>query len=98
MNALLIVGTAAMIWVGGSIMIHGLHEFGLHEPYQSIHDLAEATARSASIAVGFVTWFVTAFFDGIFGLILGLLLIPVVAKVIDPVIAKLSGKEKTLHH
>lgn len=98
MKALLIIGTAAMIWVGGSIVIHGLHEFGLHEPYQSIHHMAEGGAHAVGAATGFVTWFVTAFFDGIFGLILGLLLIPVVAKVIDPVIAKLSGKETTPHH
>lgn len=97
MKALLIIGTAAMIWVGGSIVIHGLHEFGLHEPYQSIHDLAEGAAHMVASATGFVTWFVTAFFDGVFGLILGLLLIPVVAKVIDPVIAKLTGKD-TAHH
>jgi predicted DNA repair protein MutK len=97
MKALLIIGTAAMIWVGGSIVIHGLHEFGLHEPYQSIHDLAEGATHMVGSAAGFVTWFVTAFFDGIFGLILGLLLIPVVAKIIDPVIAKLTGKEKAHH-
>ncbi|MEM5476861.1 DUF808 domain-containing protein [Pacificibacter sp. AS14] len=97
MKALLIIGTAAMIWVGGSIVIHGLHEFGLHEPYESIHHMAEAAAHMVGTATGFVTWFVTAFFDGIVGLILGLLLIPVVAKVIDPVIAKLTGKEKAHH-
>jgi predicted DNA repair protein MutK len=97
MKALLIIGTAAMIWVGGSIVIHGLHEFGLHEPYQSIHDVAETAAHMFNTATGFVTWFVTAFFDGVFGLILGLLLIPVVAKIIDPAIAKLTGKESTHH-
>lgn len=98
MKALLIIGTAAMIWVGGSIVIHGLHEFGLHEPYQSIHDMAEGAAHMVGQATGFVTWFVTAFFDGIFGLILGLLLIPLVAKVIDPLIAKVTGKESASHH
>ncbi|MBU2866911.1 DUF808 domain-containing protein [Pacificibacter marinus] len=97
MRALLIIGTAAMIWVGGSIVIHGLHAFGLHEPYQSIHDLAEGAAHMVGRATGFVTWFVTAFFDGIFGLIVGLLLIPLVAKIIDPAIAKLTGKENTHH-
>lgn len=92
MRALMIVGTAAMIWVGGSIIIHGLHEFGLHQPYQGIHDIAHAIGHGAGGAAGFVTWFVTAFFDGVFGLIYGLILIPLVARVINPAIRAVTGK------
>ncbi|MEC9104612.1 MAG: DUF808 domain-containing protein, partial [Pseudomonadota bacterium] len=36
MQLLIIVGTAAMIWVGGSILVHGLHELGWHLPYDTI--------------------------------------------------------------
>lgn len=59
------VGTAAMIWVGGSIIIHGLHELGLPQPYEGIHDLAEAAAQAIPAAEGFVSWFVTALLDGV---------------------------------
>ncbi|MCA0043106.1 DUF808 domain-containing protein [Celeribacter litoreus] len=94
MKVLMIVGTAAMIWVGGSIVIHGLHELGMHHPYEDIHHIAELTAHAFESAAGFVNWFVTAFFDGIFGLIYGLILIPIVAKVINPVIQSVLPKKQ----
>ncbi len=97
MKLLMIVGTAAMIWVGGSIVIHGLHELGMHHPYEEIHHMAEATSHAVQVATGFVTWFVTAFFDGIFGLIYGLILIPIVAKIINPLIRTVRGT-KTAEH
>ena len=91
MRLLMIVGTAAMIWVGGNIVIHGLHELGLHQPYEWI----KHTAATAAVAVpqigGVVNWLVTAFFDGIVGLVLGFLVMPVAQYVIAPLIA-LFGK------
>jgi uncharacterized protein len=84
MSFLSIVGTAAMLWVGGNIVVHGMDVLGWSWLYDQIHHLAEAAAHAVPVATGFVTWAVTAFFDGIFGLILGLLLIPVATKVIMP--------------
>ena len=80
------VGTAAMVRVGGSIIIHGLHELGLHQPYEGIHDLAEAAAHAAPAAAGFVSWVVTAVLDGVLGLVLGFILIPLATHVVDPLI------------
>ncbi|MDO6458687.1 DUF808 domain-containing protein [Celeribacter halophilus] len=101
MRLLMIVGTAAMIWVGGSIVIHGLHELGMHHPYEEIHHMAELTseavAHSVADAASFAGWFVTAFFDGIFGLIYGLILIPVVGKIINPLIRAVRGKPSDAH-
>jgi predicted DNA repair protein MutK len=101
MKLLMIVGTAAMIWVGGSIVIHGLHELGMHHPYEEIHHVAElateAVAHSVADAASFAGWFVTAFFDGIFGLIYGLILIPVVGKIINPLIRAVRGKSSSAH-
>lgn len=84
MKALTIVGTAAMIWVGGSIVIHGLEEFGWGGIGHWIEDHAGDAAAILDEAPGVAHWVVTAFFDGIFGLILGLLLIPVALYVIQP--------------
>ncbi|MEM6826161.1 MAG: DUF808 domain-containing protein [Pseudomonadota bacterium] len=84
MSALVIIGTAAMIWVGGSIIVHGLKELGVSWPYEVIHDIAHAVALGIGQAQGFVEWFVTAFIDGIIGLLLGFLLIPVAKHVIAP--------------
>lgn len=87
MTALSAVGTAAMLWVGGSIVIHGLHELGFHQPYEGIHDIAEAAARALPNAAGFASWFVTALLDGIVGVLLGVLLIPLARHVVDPLIS-----------
>ncbi|OOY03473.1 MULTISPECIES: DUF808 domain-containing protein [unclassified Thioclava] len=97
MQLLMIVGTAAMIWVGGNIVLHGLAELGWHAPYDWIHHQAEAAAHAAGTAEGFVSWAVTAFFDGIFGLIYGLVLIPVVTRIIQPIYRAVTGKEKPAH-
>jgi len=79
------IGTAAMLWVGGSIFVHSLHGLGLHEPYASIHHLAEGAASAVPASLsGLTGWTVTALCDGLFGLALGALLIPVSAKVISP--------------
>jgi uncharacterized protein len=92
------VGTAAMLWVGGNIVIHGLEVMHLWAwPYETIHDLAEAVARSVQVAQGFVTWAVTAILDGIFGLALGLLLIPVATRVVGPLWTAVFGGKAAAH-
>ncbi|PLL13332.1 DUF808 domain-containing protein [Tabrizicola sp. TH137] len=98
MAALSLIGTAAMLWVGGNIVTHGLEVTHLWPwPYETIHHLADAAATALATAQGFVSWLVTAFFDGIFGLILGVALIPVATRLIGPAIAAVTGKKKAAH-
>ena len=85
------VGTAAMLWVGGSIIVHGLHDLGWHWPYDTIHHLAEDAAHAGG-GSGFVAWAVTAALDGVLGLLLGLALIPVVKLVVAPLLSAFGGK------
>ncbi|MDN5788897.1 DUF808 domain-containing protein [Pseudorhodobacter sp.] len=91
------VGTAAMLWVGGNIILHGVEELGWGWPYAQVHHLAEAVAQAIGRLHGAVTWFVTAFCAAVLGLGLGLLLIPVVTKVLGPLIAMISGAEQKPH-
>lgn len=73
---LAVVGTGAMLWVGGSIIVHGLEELGFGGPVHTIHDLAVGVAGALPSAVhGFSEWFVTASADGMVGLALGLLIV-----------------------
>lgn len=88
MNVLIVIGTAAMIWVGGSILIHSLHELGVHAPYDFIHNIAVGLSGMVVQFQGAVEWIVTAFLDGIVGLIVGAILIPVVG-----VVSGLTGKK-----
>ncbi|KRC78881.1 DUF808 domain-containing protein [Sphingomonas sp. Root241] len=66
-----IVGTAAMIWVGGGILIHGLEVLGVHEPAGTIHHAAEAVMHATGSLGGIAGWLVTAIASGLFGLLVG---------------------------
>ncbi len=78
------IGTAAMLWVGGSILIHGMEVLGWPAPAHYIHDLAAVAAHGVAVAEGFVEWLVKAVIDGVFGLAVGLALMPVAQFVIVP--------------
>ena len=98
MAVLSFVGTAAMLWVGGSIVLHGLEVTHLWAwPYDTIHHIAEAAAAAVGTATGFVTWTVTAALDGVFGLALGVLLIPLATRVIGPLWGAITGKKAAAH-
>jgi len=71
MAALSVIGIAAMIWVGGGIIVHGLAEFGLAGPEHFIHDLAVAAAHAIPALPGLVEWSVGAAGSGLFGLAVG---------------------------
>lgn len=77
--AIALVGTAAMLWVGGSIVTHGLHELHLSWPYETIE--AMANWASGNGGTGVVKWLVTALLDAIVGLALGMVLLPVVRQI-----------------
>ena len=78
-----------MLWVGGNIVIHGMHALGVHEPYGTIHHLAEVAAHAMPASLqGFVNWLVTAACDGVLGLGLGLLIVPLVTRVLMPMMGK----------
>ena len=98
MKLLMTVGTAAMLWVGGSIVLHGMDVLGFGQIYGIIHDIAHNVAHSVHVAQGFLTWVVTASLDGLFGLALGMLLIPVTSKVILPVWRLVRGKSAAKSH
>jgi len=78
------VGTAAMLWVGGNIIVHGLHTLGLHWPYETIHHFASMVSQKVGSGQAIVEWLSTATADGIVGLALGLALIPVVKFLLAP--------------
>jgi predicted DNA repair protein MutK len=84
LKVLAVVGTAAMIWVGGGILIHGLEEYGVKAPAHVIHDAAASVAGLVPVAHGFVEWLVTAAASGLVGLAVGALLIPVTSYIIAP--------------
>ena len=80
MTALSIIGTAAMIWVGGGILVHGMAQLGLAAPEHVIHHWAEVAAHPFG-GSGLVQWLVTALCSGVLGLAVGAIIAFVVHRV-----------------
>ncbi|WP_435259104.1 DUF808 domain-containing protein [Thioclava sp. FR2] len=96
LSVLSTVGTLAMLWVGGNIIVHGVDVLGWHWPYEQIHHLAELAAEAVPVAQGLLAWAVTAACDGVIGLAIGLLTIPLATKVVGPILGKfLPGGAKS---
>ena len=62
-----VVGTVAMLWVGGHLVIENLAEVGV----PIFHHLLESAEHAVSAGGGFVSWLVETALSGIFGVILG---------------------------
>lgn len=77
LRALSIIGTAAMLWVGGGIFSHGLEEFGLGLIPHTIHDIAVAAAAAFGNAQAVVQWMVEALGAAIVGIVLGAFIVAV---------------------
>ena len=84
LKALSAIGTAAMIWVGGGIILHGLDAYGLGGPTHMLHDAGAAVAHAVPVAKPVVAWAVEAAGFGVAGLVIGLLAIPLSSRVLLP--------------
>ncbi len=87
------VGIIAMAWVGGGILLHGLHEFGVHAPGHFIEVAVAAVAKMAPDMAGIITWTINALASALFGLIIGGLMIPLV-HLAAPLMRTLSGQSR----
>jgi len=76
------VGMAAMLWVGGGIILHGLDGTALAALPHTVHVASEALSHSAV-----VIWLVGALLSAIFGLLVGAVVVGVVH-----LVAKMRGK------
>ena len=79
--ALSIIGTLAMLWVGGGIIVHGTHEVGFDAIYDVIHGAEYAVASATGGAGGVLGWLTYATLCAVLGLILGAIIAFVVHKV-----------------
>lgn len=91
LKILAVIGTAAMVWVGGGIIVHGLEVYGLTAIGHAIYGLAAATAQALPAIGGFAEWLVGAAGSGLVGLVVGAALIPITSYVIAPIWHSLRG-------
>jgi predicted DNA repair protein MutK len=79
LRVLSIVGTAAMLWVGGHILIAGADELGWSGPYDVVHRLEGAVDGVAGIG-GVLGWLVNTAASAVLGLAVGLTVLAVVSR------------------
>lgn len=65
------LGTVAMLWVGGGIIIHGFEGYGYVWLGHLIHDWAVAVAHAVALLPGVVEWLATAALSAVAGLAIG---------------------------
>lgn len=65
------VGVAAMLWVGGHILLKGLDELGWHPPYAGVHHLEHA------VHGGVLGWVVNTGASALAGLLVGAVIVAV---------------------
>jgi predicted DNA repair protein MutK len=81
LSALSVIGTAAMLWVGGGILVHGLEEMGVvtFVPH-TIHDIAHRAGEASAVLSGLVAWAVTALGGAVVGLVIGGIIVAIVRR------------------
>ena len=72
---LTVVGTLAMLWVGGSIISHSVEYMGVHTHADFLHAMLDITGF-----VGFMKWLVETLLYACLGLIIGLVSYPIGSK------------------
>jgi predicted DNA repair protein MutK len=77
LSALSLIGTAAMLWVGGGIFSHGLEEFGLGAVPRIVHDVAVAAGHAVPAAQGIVEWAAEALGSAVVGIVVGTVVVTV---------------------
>ncbi len=69
-----VVGTVAMLWVGGHLVIANLAETFWHGPYDLLHVVTHAVEAAGPVVV----WLTDTAFSAVFGLVLGLVIAAIV--------------------
>jgi predicted DNA repair protein MutK len=83
-----ILGTVAMLWVGGHLVLVNLGEVGWHFPVDVLHAVEHALEPAGAVVV----WIVDTIISAIAGLALGLLIVVIVLG-----IGRMLGKKPSFH-
>ena len=79
LTALTVIGTAAMLWVGGHILLVGTDDLGLHVLYGAVHHLEEVVHEAAGALGGLLAWVVNTLASALLGLAVGALIVVVMS-------------------
>lgn len=90
LQLLSVIGTIAMLWVGGGIIVHGLQEYGITQPEHIIHALTDVVRGAIPVATEVFAWIAGAFGAAVVGLVVG----AVTALVVKIVTAPFASAKK----
>ncbi|CAN7415671.1 DUF808 domain-containing protein [Bradyrhizobium sp. LjRoot220] len=85
------VGTAAMIWVGGGIVLHGVEAYGPPSIGHAVHAATDAAAHALPSIAGALKWIVEAAISGVIGLVVGAASIPIIGYAVAPAWKRVKG-------
>ena len=71
LSVLATVGTAAMLWVGGHILLDGMKKLGLAAPYEAVHHVEHAVHEATGALGGVLGWLANSGLSAVFGVIAG---------------------------
>ncbi|MDF2823131.1 MAG: hypothetical protein K0R68_539 [Mycobacterium sp.] len=74
--ALSLIGTVAMLWVGGHILLVGVDELGWHAPYALVHHAEEAVHHIAAVGP-ILAWLINTAVSAVIGLVVGAIVVAV---------------------
>ena len=81
LSALSIIGTAAMLWVGGGILLHGLEELHILEAIpHTLHEFSAHAGEATGTIGPIVEWFLYALGSAVAGIIVGGIIVLVVRR------------------
>ncbi|MFP5330710.1 MAG: DUF808 family protein, partial [Alphaproteobacteria bacterium] len=66
-----VVGTAAMLWVGGHIILVGVDELGWRALYDVVHQAEEAVRDATGAMGGVLAWLTNTAASALLGLVVG---------------------------
>jgi predicted DNA repair protein MutK len=93
--ALAVIGTAAMLWVGGQILLHGLEELHIAE---AIPHFVHAAAHGGAVVIGFWVpvweWLLEALGGAVAGIVVGGIILAVLSLLPS---RKAAGEEAVAH-
>jgi predicted DNA repair protein MutK len=92
LKLLSMVGLVAMLWVGGGIVVHGLHELGVHGPEEVVTAAGWRAGRAVPAAAGVLQWVVTTAISAVLGLALGAVIGVLVDRVFAPLVKALRRR------
>jgi uncharacterized protein len=75
--ALSTIGTVAMLWVGGHILLQGTDTLGWHAPYGLVHHAEEWVHHAVEGVGGVLAWLVNTAVSAVIGLVVGAVIVAI---------------------